>query len=115
MHPPSWVCRRLHQLHPQLRLAWAGRQRQHDDELNPGSFALVQLYHVQDTGRVDNPTTFRLLWDVDPLVGEDGETTMVKADRGPVFSKNGTTHRDWDNLSRAVSYTHLTLPTKRIV
>ena len=100
MHPPSWVCRRLHQLHPQLRLAWAGRQRQHDDELNPGSFALVQLYHVQDTGRVDNPTTFRLLWDVDPLVGEDGETTMVKADRGPVFSKNGTTHRDWDNLSR---------------
>lgn len=100
MHPPGWVCRRLHQLHPQLRLAWAGRQRQHDDELNPGSFALVQLYHVQDTGRVDDPTTFRLLWDVDPVVGDDGETTMVKANRGPIFGKNGTTHRDWDNLSR---------------
>ena len=100
MHPPGWVCRRLHELHPQLRLAWAGRQRRHEDELNPGSFALVQLYHVQDAGRVDDPTTFRLLWDVDPVVNEDGETTMKRAERGPIFDKNGGTRRDWDNLSR---------------
>jgi len=100
MHPPGWVCRRLHELHPQLRLGWAGRQRQHEDELNPGSFALVQLYHVQDTGRADDPTTFRLLWDVDPVVGDDGQTTMVKTNRGPIFNKSGGTRRDWDDLSR---------------
>ena len=100
MHPPGWVCRRLHQLHPQLRLAWAGRQRQNDDELNPGSFALVQLYHVQDTGSVDDPVSYRLRWDVDPVVGDDGQTTMVKKERGPIFGKNGSTRRDWDNLFR---------------
>ena len=100
MHPPGWVCRRLAELHPQLRLGWAGRQRQNDDELNPGSFALVQLYHKQDTGSVDDPTTFRLLWDVDPVVDEHGETTIVRKERGPIFNKNGGTRRDWDSLSR---------------
>lgn len=100
MHAPGWVCRRLHELHPQLRLAWAGREKQHADELNPGAFALVQLYHVHDTGHVDCPTTFRLLWDVNPVVGDDGETHMRKVERGPIFNKNGGTKRDWDNLSR---------------
>ena len=100
MHPPGWVCRRLAELHPQLRLGWAGRQRQSEDELNPGSFALVQLYHKQDTGTLEDPSTFRLLWDVDPVVNEHGETTVVKKERGPIFNKNGGGRRDWDSLFR---------------
>lgn len=100
MHPPSWICKALHGVHPQLRLAWCGRERAHEDELNPGSFALVQLYHVSDIRDVDDPSTFRLTWDLDPVQTDDGKTQLRRVDRGPVFAKDGTTRRDWDSAFR---------------
>ena len=100
MHPPSWICRDLHRLHPQLRLAWAGRPAKHEDELNPGSFALVQLYHISDIQDIEDPTTFRLTWDLDPVEDEDGTTSLKRIDRGPIFAKDGSTRRDWDSAFR---------------
>ena len=100
MHAPSWVCRRLHDLHPQLRLAWAGKDKSYDCELNPGSFALVQLYHISDTGKSDDLTTYRMLWNSESYQGEDGEVRTRKVERGPIYNKNGGCSRDWDPAFR---------------
>jgi len=49
MHAPEWVCKEIERLHPYLRLAWLGEDRQSPDEdLNKGAFFLLQLYHVRD-------------------------------------------------------------------
>ena len=100
MHAPAWVCRRLHDLHPQLRLAWAGREKKYEGELNPGSFALVQLYHISDTGKSDDLTTYRMLWDTESYQGKDGEVRTRRVERGPVFNKSGGCSRDWDPAFR---------------
>ena len=100
MHAPGWVCRRLHELHPQLRLAWAGRDKKYDGELNPGSFALVQLYHISDTGRSDDLTTYRMLWGSESYQGDDGEVRTRRIERGPVFNRNGGCSPDWDPAFR---------------
>jgi molybdopterin converting factor small subunit len=99
MHAPGWVCRRLHKLHPQLRLAWAGKPKK-NDELNPGAFALIQLYHISDTGNADDPNMYRMLWDVDAVEGKDGAVRTKRVDRGPIFNKNGGCSRDWDPAFR---------------
>lgn len=78
MHPPSWICKELERIHPQLRLGWVGRDRSGPaDELNKGSFALIQLYHQRDASR-----TFFTPWNA----------------TGPVF---GT---DYDRLARVPVY-----------
>ena len=100
MHAPGWVCRRLHDLHPQLRLAWAGRGKKYDGELNPGSFALVQLYHISDTGKTDDLTTYRMLWGSEAVRGEDGEVRTKRVERGPVYNKSGGCSPDWDPAFR---------------
>lgn len=100
MHPPAYVCKALFQLHPQLRLGWAGRERQHKDELNPGSFALIQLYHNRDCGSYDFPTTYREFWDVTPRLDAHGALMNVVSNRGPIFNRWGGGHRDWDPLMR---------------
>ena len=100
MYPPSHVCESLHALHLQLRLAWVGRPKKHELELNPGDFALIQLYHISDVGDLNDPSTFRTLWNVQPVLDEHGETQFERIDRGPIFNKHGGTSRDWDPLFR---------------
>lgn len=101
MHPPSASCRQLFRHHPQLRLAWAGRPPKHADELNPGSFALVQLYHVNDVGTPDDPKTIMEFWNVKPQIEVDtGEVCNVRACRGPLFDRWGGTSIDYDPLVR---------------
>ena len=100
MHPPAWICEALHRVNPQLRLGWAGKEKAHEDELNPGSFALVQLYHVSDVQDLDDPSTFRLTWDHEPYQTDDGVTRLKRVDRGPVFNKAGGLRRDWDSAFR---------------
>ena len=100
MHPPSWICRALHRVHPQLRLAWLGREKTSEDELNPGSFALAQLYHISDVQEFEDPTTFRLPWTADPVEGLDGKTRTKRVNRGPIFSRDGGTRADWDTAFR---------------
>ena len=68
--------------------------------MNPGSFALVQLYHISDVQDVNDPGTFRLIWDLDPVQTETGETRLERVDRGPIFAKDGSTRRDWDSAFR---------------
>lgn len=55
MHPPSWVVDSIVNLHPKklLRLGWVGEymkedDESQDDELNRGSFVLIQLFHKRD-------------------------------------------------------------------
>ena len=100
MHPPSWICRALYRVHPQLRLAWLGREKAYEDELNPGSFALVQLYHISDVKEFEDPTTFRLPWSADPVEGSDGTTRTKRVNRGPIFNREGGTRADWDSAFR---------------
>ena len=100
MRPPRWVCRALYDLHPQLRLAWQGRPPSRPGELNAGSFAIVQLYHVRDAGNPDDPTTFRELWSTTIAPNEHGHAVRVRSDRGPLFNKNAETSPDWDPLQR---------------
>jgi len=100
MHPPSWICGALHRIHPQLRLAWHGREKRHENELNPGCFALIQLYHVSDVEEFEDPTTYRLPWVADPVEGSDGATRLKRVNRGPIFNKEGGTRMDWDSAFR---------------
>lgn len=106
MDAPSWACRSLYRLHKQLRLAWAGRERAYPGELNPGDYAIVQLYHISDCGKYDEPTTFREFWDVTLAPTAYGEPEVVRANRGPIFNRDGGYSRDWNpDLRRAIFVT----------
>ncbi len=96
MHPPSASCKSLFRHHPQLRLAWQGSPRKHKDDLNSGCFALVQLYHIDDVGSLDNPHTFREFWNIQSALDRHGDLTVERAYRGPIFNRDGGTERDWD-------------------
>lgn len=101
MHPPGAVCKALYDVHPQLRLAWAGRPPKYPGETNPGSYAIVQLYHIQDCGDLDDTmVTFREFWDTTIRPNAHGQAERVRITRGPIFNKNGGTERDWDPLVR---------------
>lgn len=68
-YAPGWVCRKIADFHPHLRLAWHGED---------GCFSLIQLYHNRDAS-----LTYREHW----------------ADRGPIFSKSGRPmFQDWDGM-----------------
>lgn len=92
MHAPPSACRALYDLHKHLRLAWFG----------PGQcFAVVQLYHVRDAGTPDFPHTYREFWGTTMAMDEEnGGFVPVKADRGPIFNRQGGTTPDWDVLTR---------------
>jgi hypothetical protein len=100
MHPPSAICKSLYRLHPYLRLAWLGRDKKCEDELNPGNFALVQLYHNRDCGSYAEPATYREFWEVTPHWTEGGQLISKRIERGPIFNRHGGTTRDWDPLFR---------------
>jgi hypothetical protein len=88
MHPPEYVCKKLYEMHPNLRLAWLGMPRENEDDLNAGNFCIVQLYHIRDAGPPDEPRTFFQHWN------DCGFSP------GPVFNKYGAENPDWDLLSR---------------
>jgi len=100
MHPPGWICSALHRIHPQLRMAWAGRERRYPEELNPGSFAVVQLYHRRDFGHPDKPHTFREGWELTVIPKPYGDPEFEPIYRGPIFNRWGGTARDYDPLFR---------------
>lgn len=101
MEPPKQVCRALAEMHPQLRLAWEGKPRQSEDDLNAGNFAIVQLFHRRDCGTPDLPLTFREFWEVGPVMDDSGEVSLGRVTRGPIFSKKGTHTPDWDPKVRS--------------
>ncbi len=104
MHAPEHACRDLYRFHPQLRLAWLGTDRDENAEwgTNPGSFALVQLYHVNNVGRFEDGTehTFRAFWNLHTAEDEHGNAKRERISRGPIFNRWGGTKPDWDPLFR---------------
>lgn len=99
MHAPAQACRDLYRVHKWLRLAWLGRERRHADELNSGSFAIVQLMHNSDAGTPAVPLVFEEFWDTAWFLREGG-FAVEGVDRGPIFNRHGGTSRDWDPLFR---------------
>lgn len=52
MHPPQHIVDELQRLHKWVRLGWMGFDRTGpEDELNKGTFVLLQLYHQRDLFR----------------------------------------------------------------
>lgn len=88
LYPPTVLCKKLANLHPWLRLAWHGRERLGPDDLNPGDFAIIQLYHQKDAGTPSDPKSYFLHWQELPF------------GRGLIFNKHGGTRPDWDDLCR---------------
>jgi hypothetical protein len=86
MHAPRTACEQLFRFHSKCRLGWHGYPRKNEDDLNAGSYALIQLYHISDIGRFDNRKTFMQFWD-------DPDYYF-----GPIFDKHGGCTRDWDPL-----------------
>ena len=101
MQPPSTVCETLFRKHNQLRIGWAGEP---GPGLNKGTFALIQLYHINNYGNVDDPNSILEYWQGTSRLGESGVMERVKIDRGPIFSKHGTERCDYDPLTRVPIY-----------
>lgn len=97
MTPPGWVCEKLYEISPMLRLGWVGQPPAYPGELNPGSFALVELRELKKVGRMDQPQQYTEFWDVQVEALADKLFRTVKIDRGPIFSRHGVEKRDWDN------------------
>lgn len=74
MEAPSYICRKVAEEHKWARIGWMGRDRLPGEfeVMNPGQFALVQLYHTRDYGR-EGELTFREPWKKQwPIQGKDG-------------------------------------------
>lgn len=81
MYPPAWVCRKLKEMDPSIRVAWAGDEDADAEQLNPGMFVMVKLYHNRDAKHT--------------IAG----TPWYPGQHGPIYcpTKNGVTSRpDWD-------------------
>jgi hypothetical protein len=75
--------------------------------LNAGNFAIVQLYHISDTGTYEEPKQYREFWEVMPMLNAHGDVEMVNANRGPIFNRWGGMTRDYDPLFRKPIFSHL--------
>ena len=98
MWAPNHVAMALYRLNPSARLAWAGEPGKTEDELNAGSFALVQLYPIHQIGSLEEPLTPEELWHVTTRADEHGQPCRVRIDRGPIFNRHGGTRPDWDPI-----------------
>jgi hypothetical protein len=65
---------------------------------------MVQLYHISDVGTEEYPLEYRPRWDIEAYVGEDGTTRVQRADRGPIFNRDGGTVPDWDPIFKKPVY-----------
>jgi hypothetical protein len=80
MHPPEFVLRKVQELHPQARIGWLGAERKDADDLNAGTFVLLQLYHARDASN-----TYLEHWnDKGPVYGKPYD----RLSRVPVWVKN---------------------------
>ena len=113
MHPPSLVCQQLKRVHPHLRLAWVGRPKICEDEVNPGHFAVVQLFARRDVGTDENPKIFQELWHLTSRADNFGASERVRIERGPIFNSLGGTSPDWDPLFRVPVFAMEVTPTYR--
>lgn len=104
MYPPAFVCRKLYELDPQIRLAWLGFKPRYAGELNPGTFCIVQLWKKDHFGSHERPNTPNELWNVQPVRLSTGDVEMRRVDRGPVFNKDAGTRPDWNVLAHEVVY-----------
>jgi len=116
MEAPPFVCRELARVAPNLRLAWAGTFSK--DELNAGSYALVELYPRSVYGPDSKPHIFQDSWAVATGWDKYGKTEMKRIDRGPVFNKKGGLKPDWDLLAQVpvykVNLTELGVPNEAV-
>jgi hypothetical protein len=100
MWPPRWVCENLYGINRTLRMGWVGRDKKHEDELNPGSFAVVQLYSWYDVGYMDDLKTYREFWDRTLVPNDNGVVQFTPAFRGPLFDRHGGTRVDYDPFDK---------------
>lgn len=98
MLAPRAICSALYRVNRSARIAWAGSPAKHEDDLNAGSFALVQLFPVGLVGSLDEPVIPNELWHVTNKADEHGRAIRVRIDRGPIFNRWGGTSPDWDPL-----------------
>ncbi len=104
MTPSSWICKALYRCNPKLRLAWHGRERTENCDINAGNFALVQLFPAQVVGPLHDPNIYSELWDITPRLNQFGVVEMTKINRGPIFNRHGGTTRDWDPITQVPVY-----------
>lgn len=105
MEISSWACKFLARFNPLARLAWVGRPKRTPDELNPGDYALVQLFPAWEIGPLDAPLTIHELWNLTMRPNKHGAPEMVRIDRGTLFNSTGGTTPDWDPLQYVPVYT----------
>lgn len=95
----SWACQSLANLNKMARLAWMGRKPRYDGEVDPGDFALVQLYPKRLVGPLDMPYILSELWDYTLGVDQYGQPETRRISRGRLYDRKGGLTRDYDTIS----------------
>lgn len=103
MEAPAWLCKKLGEIAPFARLAWDGVRRR-KDEVDPGSFALVELVPKLKVGSLDEPILPNELWYVTTRADKFGKAVQQKIDRGAIFNAKGGFVPDWDMLNYVPVY-----------
>lgn len=96
MELPNWLTRKVYEIAPYVRLAWAGEPRKHPNELNAGGYAIVELVPSCKVGSLEEPNIPQEIWHVTTRSNRFGQATRARIDRGPIFAKTGSTTPDWD-------------------
>ena len=104
MEVPSWLCRRVYEIAPYIRLAWAGERSKDPREMNAGGYALVELVSQTRVGSLEDPRIPHELWSVTTRSDTYGQAIRCRIDRGPIFARNGATAPDWDVLEYVPVY-----------
>lgn len=101
MEPPRWVCERLAEIHPWVRLGWIKNGNLcNEDAESGGEFAVVQLMHIRDSGPKWRPRTIREFWDVHTVQIGPEQFVMERIERGTLYNRRGGVSPDWDPLTR---------------
>lgn len=118
MEAPAWLCKKVYEIAPYVRLAWAGEPRR-QNELNPGGYAIVELARTTDVGSLDEPNIPQEIWHVTTRSNRFGQAERRRIDRGSIFAANGSTVPDWDLLAHVPVYvgkfTDYEIPWARVV
>ena len=104
MEAPAWLCEKVFEIAPYVRLAWAGERSKDPHELNAGGYALVELVPVKDVGSLETPNIKEELWYVTTRANNHGQALRCRIDRGSIFARNGSTAPDWDVLGLVPVY-----------
>lgn len=104
MEAPAWLCKKIFEIAPYVRLAWAGERSKDPRELNPGGFAIIELVDQVKVGSLDEPKIPQELWHVTTRSDRFGKATRARIDRGPIFARDGSLTPDWDLCSKVPVY-----------